>query len=279
MLIDKPVGVTSHDVVAKVRRILKSAQKEPWATHRDAMQGAGEQRTEPYGQYSEGVAESATPQSALSSSGVGGFAAKQAGALRRPKVGHTGTLDPLASGLMILVLGSYTKRAQEFSKMDKTYEVELTLGSTSATGDGEGPVKAINNKQVARSEVEKALRSFVGEINQTPHAHSAVKVGGQRAYKLARAGKDFKIEPRRVKIYSIENIKYDYPKLSFTTEVSSGTYIRSLAEDVGKKLDTGAYVSALRRIKVGKFDVKKAAELQKLSKSAIITTVNAPRTT
>lgn len=211
LLIDKPVGISSFGVVAKVKRLIRDTTNQ------------------------------------------------------KIKIGHTGTLDPLASGLMILVLGSYTRRAQEFSKMDKTYVVELTLGSTSATGDGEGPIKAISNKAVAKSEVEKALKSFVGEISQTPHAHSAVKVGGQRAYKLARAGKDFKIEPRRVKIYSIENTKYDYPKLSFTTEVSSGTYIRSLAEDVGSKLGTGAYVSALRRTTVGEFDIKDSQNLEKLN--------------
>lgn len=248
LLIDKPVGITSHDVVEKVRHILRQAESSKLKA---------QSRTEKL---------SAKDFQLLATS-------------PKVKVGHTGTLDPLASGLMILVLGSYTRRAQEFSKMDKTYEVEVTLGATSATGDAEGPITAHNDKEPRLEEIENVLKDFVGEINQTPHAHSAVKVGGQRAYKLARAGKDFKIEPRRVKIYSIENIKYDYPKLSFTTEVSSGTYIRSLAEDIGSKLGIGAYVSALRRTKVSKFDVKKAAELQKLSKSAIITVVNAPRTT
>lgn len=215
LLIDKPVGISSFGLVARVKRTLR----------------------------------------------------EQTG--QKIKIGHTGTLDPLASGLMILVLGSYTKRAQEFSKQGKTYKAELTLGSTSATGDGEGPIKAYSDKRVAYSEVEKILESFVGEISQTPHIHSAVKVGGQRAYKLARAGKDFKIKPRKVTIYSIEKVQYKYPKLRFITEVSSGTYIRSLAEDIGQKLGTGAYVSALRRTKVGKFDIKDTQNLEKLSISVL----------
>lgn len=188
------------------------------------------------------------------------------------KIGHTGTLDPLASGLLILVLGSYTKRAQEFSKLDKTYEAELTLGATSETGDNEGPIVPFDSAQGKPSpeEVKRVLKSFVGEGLQTPHAHSAVKVGGQRAYKLARAGKTPKIEPRKITIYSINDIKYNYPKLSFVTEVSSGTYIRSLAEDIGQKLGTGAYLSALRRTKVGMFKIEDAIDLHKFNKSAII---------
>ena len=215
LLIDKPVGPTSHDVVAKIRRILATET------------------------------------------------------VQKVKVGHTGTLDPLASGLLILVLGSYTKKASEFSKLDKTYEVELTLGATSATGDGEGPIVEGSKKRVEGSEIEVTLASFVGEISQTPHRHSAVKVGGQRAYKLARAGKTATIKPRQVTIYSITNIVYKYPKLSFITEVSSGTYIRSLAEDIGKKLRTGAYVSALRRTKVGPYDIKHAATLDSLNSKTI----------
>lgn len=210
LLIDKPIGLTSHDVVAKIRRIL-----------------ANETRNTQH-------------------------------ATRKIKVGHTGTLDPLASGLLILVLGSYTKRAQEFSKLDKTYEVELTLGSVSKTGDSEGPIVVKSAKQPNKTEVEEVLKSFVGKIEQTPHAHSAVKVGGQRAYKLARAGKEPELKPRQVRVYRLQVTEYKYPKLSFTTEVSSGTYIRSLAEDIGKKLDTGAYVSALRRTKVGTYNVADA---------------------
>src|SRR3989338_2467120 len=166
---------------------------------------------------------------------------------------------------MILVLGSYTKRAAEFSKLDKTYEVELTLGYSSKTGDAEGPISKVSDKQHSEGQLKDVLKQFIGQIEQVPHAHSAVKIGGQRAYKLARAGKEFKIEPRQVTIYSIGNIDYNYPKLRFITEVSSGTYIRSLAEDIGQKLDTGAYMSALRRTKVGSFNIADSIDLESLN--------------
>jgi tRNA pseudouridine55 synthase len=211
LLVDKPVGISSFGVVAKIKRLIRDE--------------------------------------------IG----------QKVKIGHTGTLDPLASGLLILVLGSYTKKAQEFSKMAKTYEVELILGATSATGDGEGPITKVSRQEPKEEAIKKVLKSFIGEINQTPHAHSAVKVGGQRAYKLARAGKEFKIEPRKVTIYSIEKIDYKYPKLNFITEVSSGTYIRSLAEDIGQKLGTGAYVLALRRTKVGGYNVQDAVSVDELT--------------
>ncbi len=210
MLVDKPVGISSFGVVAKIKRLIR----------------------------------------------------EQTG--QKIKIGHTGTLDPLASGLMVLVLGGYTKKASEFSKLDKTYEVELTLGYVSKTGDGEGPISKISNRKPTMSEIKSALSQFIGKIKQTPHAHSAVKVGGQRAYKLARAGKEFKIERRQVTIHSIEDIDYEYPILRFITEVSSGTYIRSLAEDIGQKLGSGAYVSALRRTKVASYDIKNAIALDEL---------------
>jgi len=207
LLIDKPAGWTSHDVVVRVRSII----------------GA------------------------------------QTG--QKVKVGHTGTLDPFATGLLILVVGSYTKRASEFSKMDKTYEAELTLGATSTTGDIEGEISQKSTKKPTKGAIEAVLSTFLGEIMQTPHPYSAIKVGGQRAYKAARAGKTVKIEPRKVNIYKITDVKYNYPKLNFTTSVSSGTYIRSLAEDIGEKLGTGAYLSALRRTNVGSNDTEQAVSI------------------
>ncbi|HEX5797545.1 MAG TPA: tRNA pseudouridine(55) synthase TruB [Candidatus Saccharimonadales bacterium] len=199
LLIDKPEGWTSHDVVAKVRGILN----------------------------------------------------KQAN--KKVKVGHTGTLDPMATGLLILVVGSYTKRAAEFSKLDKTYEATMKLGKTSSTGDAEGKKTDVSDKKPSEKEIEQALKSFIGEIEQIPPAYSAVKIGGRRAYKLAREGKELKLEPRKVKIYAITSVNYDFPYLSFTTKVSSGTYIRSLGEDIGHKLGTGAYLTKLTRLKIGKF--------------------------
>lgn len=184
---------------------------------------------------------------------------------QRVKVGHTGTLDPFATGLLMLVLGSFTKRAGDFSKLDKVYEAELMLGAISSTGDIEGEIAKKSTQEPPEDYVKAALSTFLGEIEQTPPAYSAVKIGGQRAYKMARAGKKVEIEPRQVKIYEITDVNYDYPKLKFTCKVSSGTYIRSLAADIGEKLGTGAYLSALRRTQVGEFTLKNALNLEGIS--------------
>lgn len=216
LLVDKPVGWTSHDVVAKVRSILK--------------QETGQ----------------------------------------KVKVGHTGTLDPMATGLLILVVGSYTKRAGEFSKLDKTYEAELTLGVISTTGDREGDITRQSPSKPSEKDVLAAVNSFLGKIKQTPPAYSAIKIDGQRAYKLARAGRDVKIEPRQIQIYEITDVKYAYPKLSFSVRVSSGTYIRSLAEDIGQKLGVGAYLSALRRTAVGDFQSKSIKGIDKIQIADIL---------
>lgn len=181
------------------------------------------------------------------------------------KVGHTGTLDPFATGLLILVIGKYTKRAGEFSKLDKTYEAELTLGANSSTGDIEGEITPKNAEKPPEEAVRAVLGSFLGEIEQTPPLYSAVRIGGQRAYKLARAGKTVDIKPRKVKIYELRIKDYEYPRLSFTCKVSSGTYIRSLAADIGEKLGTGAYLSVLRRTNVGGFKLKDAISLNNLT--------------
>jgi tRNA pseudouridine55 synthase len=193
----------------------------------------------------------------------------KSGTGRKAKVGHTGTLDPMATGLLILVLGSYTKKAGEFSKLDKVYEAELTLGATSSTGDREGQITQKSTQKPTELAVKAALSTFLGEIWQTPPAHSAIKIGGQRAYKAARAGRTVEIEPRKVMIYEITDVGYSYPKLSFTVKVSSGTYIRSLAADIGQKLGTGAYLSSLRRTQVGTFTVSKGISLDTFDYSKI----------
>jgi len=180
------------------------------------------------------------------------------------KIGHTGTLDPLANGLLILVIGKYTKRAAEFSKLDKVYEAELTLGLVSSTGDREGNLTQKSVQEPTKAQIERILNTFTGEIMQTPPSYSAIKVDGQRAYKLARAGKQVKLEPRKARIHSLQLDSYNYPHLNLLTEVSSGTYIRSLAEDIGDALGTGAYLSALRRKKVGTYDVSEALKLDEI---------------
>lgn len=224
LLVDKPSGWTSFDVVAKLRNTLKQYQKANDLAQNDTQFGG------------------------------------------KAKVGHTGTLDPLATGLLVLVIGDYCKRAGEFSKLDKTYEVTMKLGETSSTGDGEGIKTVVRNpKSVVREDLEKAFEQFTGEIMQVPPAYSAIKVNGQRAYKLARAGKEVKLEPRNVEVYSLELTDYNHPKVRFTATVSSGTYIRSFVEDLGKALGTGAYMSNLRRTEVGDFKVSNSMQIDDLN--------------
>ncbi|HSW85191.1 MAG TPA: tRNA pseudouridine(55) synthase TruB [Candidatus Saccharimonadales bacterium] len=178
------------------------------------------------------------------------------------KVGHTGTLDPFATGLLILLIGkAYTRRAGEFSKLDKTYEVTMQLGASSNTGDPEGQIELINGRQPDKLEIQKALGKFVGLIDQIPPAYSAIKIEGQRAYHLARTGQQVDLKPRQVKVNSLKLISYDYPAVKLIADVSTGTYIRALVEDIGKNLGVGAYTRNLRRIKIGKFKIKESEKL------------------
>lgn len=257
LLIDKPEGWTSFDVVAKIR---------------------GKIRTD---YLKQGIKPTK----------------------KQLRVGHAGTLDPFATGLLVILIGDACKRAGEFLKLDKTYEFTAKLGETSTTGDPEGEIskwqmadskkqkeESIRHPELACSEpvesdsgssqvnpsvanqiseptideVENVLKKFIGEITQTPPAFSAIKINGQRAYKLAREGKEVNIPPRQVTITRLEVIDYSYPYLKCVCDVSSGTYIRTLVEDIGKALSTGAYCSQLRRTKVGKFDISDAVSIDKI---------------
>jgi tRNA pseudouridine55 synthase len=220
LLIDKPAGWTSFDVVNKVRRMVQT--------------------------------------SGLDRSGK-----------KRFPVGHTGTLDPLATGLLVLALGDHTKKVQSLTKLDKTYEVTMTLGQTSTTGDAEGELTAVSTAQPAQADIEAALSHFSGDLMQTPPAFSAMKINGQRAYKLARAGKPVELVPRPVRIYRNTFVTYEYPLVRFVSEVSSGTYIRSLVEDLGHYLQTGAYMSDLRRTRVGSFSIVEAVSMEGLTPELI----------
>lgn len=171
------------------------------------------------------------------------------------KVGHTGTLDPFATGLLILLAGKATKRAPELTKKDKVYEATIRLGEVSTTGDPEGEITKTGKDIPDRAIIEDTLKQFVGDIQQTPPAFSAIKVNGQRAYKLARAGKEVDIPSRTVTIYSLVIIDYSTPELTIRTHVSSGTYIRTLAEDIGKALGCGAYCSKLRRTQIADYKI------------------------
>ena len=215
LLIDKPAGWTSFDVVAKIRGMRKAAFK------------------------SQGIAPTK----------------------RQLRVGHAGTLDPFATGLLIILLGDATKRSDEFLKQDKTYEAKLTLGSTSSTGDPEGELTPVSRLVPTDADVEAAISRFVGPISQIPPAYSAIKINGQRAYKLARKGQEVVMPARQVHIHSLEVVAYTYPTLTIRTHVSSGTYIRSLAQDIGAALGTGAYCSQLRRTRVGDMLIHDAHEL------------------
>jgi tRNA pseudouridine55 synthase len=182
------------------------------------------------------------------------------------KVGHTGTLDPLATGLLVLVVGKeYTRRAGEFSKLDKTYEVTMKLGETSTTADDEGEKTAVSDTVPTEKAVLEALQQLQGPIMQVPPQFSAMKINGQRAYKLARKGEIVELEGRPVTIYSNELTGYEYPYVKFTSRVSSGTYIRSLVEDLGKLLETGAYMSDLRRTSVGAYSLEAAVVVSGLT--------------
>ncbi|MBR6134047.1 tRNA pseudouridine(55) synthase TruB [Candidatus Saccharibacteria bacterium] len=172
------------------------------------------------------------------------------------KVGHTGTLDPFATGLLILLAGKATKKAPELTKLDKVYEATIRLGATSSTGDPEGEITIANEKpEISREKIIETLAQFVGEIEQTPPAFSAIKINGQRAYKLARAGKTVDMPKRKVTIYELELLEYVSPYLKIRTHVSSGTYIRTLAEDIGEALGCGAYTTELRRTKIADYDI------------------------
>ncbi len=189
--------------------------------------------------------------------------------VKRPKVGHSGTLDPLATGLLIILIGSYCKRAAEYSKLDKTYEVTLKLGETSTTDDAEGVITQVSDREPTDAEITEAVTSFIGQIHQTPPIYSAIKVDGRRAYKLAREGKAPEMKARTVTIHSITNVDYQYPNINFATEVNSGTYIRSLARDIGEKLGTGAYMTDLKRTSIKSFSIADAHQIDAVNKDSI----------
>ncbi len=219
VLVDKPAGWTSFDVVAKIRGFLRAETGN-----------------------------------------------------KKIKVGHGGTLDPFATGLLIVLVGNACKRADTLLKLDKTYEFTVRLGETSTTGDTEGEITESSWQPSASSgppsqqTIERALQQFTGEITQTPPAYSAIKVDGKRAYDLARAGKEVRIEPRTVTIHSLELTSYAWPDLKCVASVSSGTYIRTLAEDIGTALGVGGYCSQLRRTVVGQYHITDAHTVESLTK-------------
>jgi tRNA pseudouridine55 synthase len=182
--------------------------------------------------------------------------------LRRPlnaKLGHAGTLDPLATGLLIVCTGSFTKRITEYQQLPKEYTGIIQLGATTPTYDLESEPRDFKSLEEITEEVlRKTTQQFTGNIPQTPPIHSAIKKDGKRAYELARAGKEIKLEPRPVTISEFELTKIELPEVHFRVGCSTGTYIRSLAHDYGQALGCGGYLKALRRTKIGDFNVDDA---------------------
>lgn len=185
------------------------------------------------------------------------------------KIGHAGTLDPAASGLMLMLFGQACKQAQAFTKLDKRYLAEITLGATSSTGDREGELTSVSDNVPSQDEIVAALAQLTGEISQTPPAYSAIKINGQEAYKRVRAGEVVDMPSRVVQVYENHLLDYTYPMVQLECHVSSGTYIRTLAADLGDILQTGAYLSALTRTEAGEFLLAEAVDLEDLTPDAI----------
>lgn len=208
LVIDKPVGMSSHDVVQAVRR------------------GSG---------------------------------------IRR--VGHTGTLDPRASGVLVVLVGSAVRLSEYLSSSDKEYQAVIRLGRETDTYDSEGRTLASSEVNVSREELEAALQGFVGEFEQEPPPFSAIKVKGKRAYDLARQGKEVDLAPRKITVYSIDLLEWDPPEATISVACSSGTYIRSLAHDLGQVLGCGAMLAGLRRTRSGRFTLRQAVPLSRLEQA------------
>lgn len=184
------------------------------------------------------------------------------------KVGHCGTLDPIATGVLVVALGEATKLTEYFLGCDKAYEVTALLGGVSDTYDALGKVEKFSDKKVPKSRIEDTLQVyFTGNISQVPPKYSALKIGGKKAYELARASKEFSLQPRRVRIENVEILDYEWPELKLRVSCGKGTYIRSLVHDLGQKLKCGAYMSELRRIRVAHFDISDAVSLGDLKLS------------
>lgn len=176
-----------------------------------------------------------------------------------PKVGHCGTLDPAATGLLMLVFGTFTKLSQKFSGQDKTYDATILLGTETDSHDMDGQIVAENDwSEVTEERLREVSATFVGEQDQVPPMVSAVKKDGKRLYELARKGVEVEREPKQITINSIDITRVELPYADFTVDCSKGTYIRTLCADIGKKLGCGAVLSALRRTKSGAFSLEDA---------------------
>jgi len=209
LVVDKPIGLTSHDVVQIIRR------------------GTGIRRA-----------------------------------------GHTGTLDPRASGVLVILIGPAVRLSEFVSASDKRYQATIRLGSSTDTYDGDGQVTSTSEiGDIGEDEFDEVLQTFVGEMEQVPPPYSAVKVKGRKAYEMTRKGEEIELEPRTVHVYSLEILEWAPPEAVVDVYCSSGTYVRSLANDLGKALGTGAHLVGLRRTKSGRFTLRDAVQLRRLQEA------------
>ncbi|HUV15331.1 MAG TPA: tRNA pseudouridine(55) synthase TruB [Pelolinea sp.] len=181
------------------------------------------------------------------------------------RAGHTGTLDPRASGVLVVLIGPAVRLSEYISAEDKRYQATIKLGEKTDTYDGDGVITGTSEVNVTREQFEESLSQFVGEIEQVPPPYSAVKVKGRHAYDMARNGEEVQLKPRIIQVHSLELVEWNPPEVVVDVHCSSGTYVRSLAYDLGEMLGCGANLIGLRRTKSGRFTLKDAQPLRKLS--------------
>jgi tRNA pseudouridine55 synthase len=188
------------------------------------------------------------------------------------RAGHTGTLDPRASGVLVVLVGPAVRLSEFVSASDKRYQAIIRLGAATDTYDADGRFTGQPNAPVNITEAQfnEALQHFVGEIEQTPPAYSAVKVQGRKAYEMARQGEEVELAPRKINVYHLEVLEWAPPEVVIDVHCSSGTYVRSLANDLGAELGCGAYLVGLRRTKSGRFSLRDATPLRKLQEAFTI---------
>jgi tRNA pseudouridine55 synthase len=189
---------------------------------------------------------------------------------RGTKIGHAGTLDPFASGVLLMLVGRATKLCESFMSMPKQYQATIQFGATTATDDIDSPPSTYPGAlPVSIEQVQEVIGTFIGDIQQRPPIFSALKLGGRRAYDLAREGKNVELKPRMVRIDRIDIIKYRWPALTIEVDCGRGTYIRSIARDLGEALHVGGYLGALRRTRIGPFHIDQALTIERLQADGV----------
>ena len=183
--------------------------------------------------------------------------------VKKIKVGHAGTLDPLATGLMIICTGKKTKEINQYQAAEKEYIATIKLGATTPSYDGEAAENYFYGKQHINEDlIQKTILTFLGDIQQYPPIFSAIKVGGKKLYESARKGKEVELKPRNISIKELEILEINMPYIRLRVTCSKGTYIRSLAYDIGKSLNSGAWLSKLERTKIGEYTLENAIDIQ-----------------